>query len=78
MLPAEVAAPVGVAAVFAWGRWSATEEMARDLYAGLRTLDAQGCTVIVCPMPPGEGIGVAIRDRLIKAGIRDHGSGVKS
>jgi L-threonylcarbamoyladenylate synthase len=78
MLPAEVAAPVGVAAVFAWGRWSATEEMARDLYAGLRTLDAQGCTVIVCPMPPVEGIGVAIRDRLIKAGIRDQGSGVKS
>ncbi len=66
MLPAEVAAPAG-AAVFAWGRWAAPEEMARELYAGLRALDAQGCTVILCPMPPAEGIGAAIRDRLLKA-----------
>jgi L-threonylcarbamoyladenylate synthase len=71
MLPAEVAAPVGVAAVFAWGRWADPEEMAHALYAGLRELDAIGCTVILCPLPPAEGIGAAIRDRLIKAGVRD-------
>jgi L-threonylcarbamoyladenylate synthase len=41
--------------------------MARTLYAGLRALDAAGCTVILCPVPPSEGIGAAIRDRLIKA-----------
>jgi len=66
MLPAEVAAPAG-ARVYAWGRWAAPEEMARELYAGLRALDSAGCTVILCPMPPGEGIGTAIRDRLRKA-----------
>jgi L-threonylcarbamoyladenylate synthase len=68
MLPAEVAAPAGAAAVYAWGRWDAPEEMARELYAGLRALDGAGCTVILCPLPPPEGIGAAIRDRLLKAG----------
>lgn len=53
--------------IFPWGRWSAPEEMAQRLYAGLRHLDAEGCTVIVCPAPPSEGIGAAIRDRLRKA-----------
>jgi L-threonylcarbamoyladenylate synthase len=68
MLPGEVAAPAGAAAVAAWGRWTAPEEMAHELYAGLRALDDAGCTVILCPLPPAEGIGAAIRDRLIKAG----------
>jgi L-threonylcarbamoyladenylate synthase len=70
MLPNEIAAPSDAAAVFACGSWTAPEEMARLLYAGLRTLDAAGCTVILCPLPPPEGIGAAIRDRLLKAGIR--------
>jgi L-threonylcarbamoyladenylate synthase len=67
MLPAEVAAPAGAAAVVAWGRWDEPEKLARELYAGLRTLDDAGCTVILCPLPPSEGIGAAIRDRLLKA-----------
>jgi L-threonylcarbamoyladenylate synthase len=71
MLPAGVHAEAGGAAVFAWGRWAAPEEMARELYAGLRALDAQGCSVILCPLPLDEGIGAAIRDRLLKAGIRE-------
>jgi L-threonylcarbamoyladenylate synthase len=71
MLPAGVTAPAGVAAVFAWGRWADTEEMAHTLYAGLRELDAIGCTAILCPLPPAEGIGAAIRDRLGKAGKRE-------
>jgi len=70
MLPAEVAPPDGAAAVFAWGRWAAPEELARALYAGLRTLDEAGCSAILCPLPPAEGIGAAIRDRLLKAGFR--------
>lgn len=68
MLPAEVAAPAGAAAVVAWGRWAEPEKLARELYAGLRALDDAGCTVILCPLPPPEGIGAAIRDRLLKAG----------
>ena len=68
MLPKDLEMPDAPGAtVFTWGRWSAPEEMARDLYAGLRHLDAQGCTVVLCPMPPHEGIGVAICDRLRKA-----------
>jgi L-threonylcarbamoyladenylate synthase len=69
MLPAEIEPPAWTT-VFAWGRWNAPEELARELYAGLRALDAEGCTVILCPLPPPEGIGAAIRDRLRKAGNR--------
>ena len=32
--------------------------------------DDKGCTAILCPLPPAEGIGAAIRDRLVKAGTR--------
>ena len=70
MLPDGVHAPAG-ATVFAWGHWSAPQELARTLYAGLRRLDDQGCTVILCPLPPADGIGAAIRDRLLKAGNRE-------
>lgn len=73
MLPAELAAPAGVEVVFAWGRWAAPKEMARKLYAGLRALDSEDCTVILCPLPPAEGIGAAIRDRLLRAGKRKLG-----
>jgi L-threonylcarbamoyladenylate synthase len=69
MLPAGVAEPLGIAdeRVYAWGRWGAPEELAKGLYAGLRALDCAGCTAILCPLPPAEGIGAAIRDRLRKA-----------
>jgi len=58
------------AIIYSCGRSSAPEEMAHALYAGLRALDAQGCSVILCPVPSGEGIGAAIRDRLSKAAHR--------
>jgi L-threonylcarbamoyladenylate synthase len=69
MLPAGVDASLGLAdcSIFPWGQWSALEELAQRLYAGLRTLDQEGCTAILCPVPPAEGIGAAIRDRLRKA-----------
>lgn len=69
MLPDGVAAPVGIeqGCVFRWGKWSAPEELAQRLYAGLRALDAAGCAVILCPLPAAEGIGAALRDRLRKA-----------
>jgi L-threonylcarbamoyladenylate synthase len=69
MLPGGWSAPRG-AAVYEWGRWDAPEELAAGLYAGLRALDREGCEVIVCPVPSGEGIGAAIRDRLRKAAFR--------
>ena len=69
MLPDGVAAPAAIAPhrVFRWGRWNAPEELAQRLYAGLRALDAAGCAVILCPLPPPGGIGAALRDRLRKA-----------
>ena len=69
MLPDDVAAPPGIdrVRIFRWGRWNAPEELAQRLYAGLRALDAAGCTVILCPLPSAEGLGAAIRDRLEKA-----------
>ncbi len=70
MLPDEVTAPVKAAAFFAWGQWAAPKTMARELYSGLRALDAMGCTVILCPLPAAGGIGAAMRDRLRKAAER--------
>jgi L-threonylcarbamoyladenylate synthase len=71
MLPAEfISAAPAAHAIFPWGRWDPPEDLARLLYAGLRTLDAQGCTVILCPVPPIDGIGAAIRDRLRKAAFK--------
>jgi L-threonylcarbamoyladenylate synthase len=55
------------AQVLRWGRWDSPEAMARELYAGLRRLDGDACQVILCPLPPEQGIGAAIRDRLRKA-----------
>jgi L-threonylcarbamoyladenylate synthase len=70
MLPEGMKTPkeIKAAQVYPWGRWDGPETLAHGLYAGLRTLDAAGCTVIVCPLPTVEGIGAAIRDRLLKAG----------
>jgi L-threonylcarbamoyladenylate synthase len=78
MLPDEMAnvkldAPLRSAAEFAWGHWGALDELASNLYAGLRALDAQGCTVILCPLPPALGLGEAIRDRLRKAAYAARG-----
>ena len=69
MLPGEIGSSVERAELYSWGRWAAPEELARNLYAGLRELDSRGCTVILCPVPAAEGIGVAIRDRLRKAAV---------
>ncbi len=53
--------------VLPWGSWSEPELLARDLYLQMRALDDLGVEVIVCPLPPADGIGLAIRDRLRKA-----------
>jgi L-threonylcarbamoyladenylate synthase len=72
MLPdAFQAAVIGrEARVYRWGKWTDPEELAQRLFAGLRWLDADGATAIVCPLPSGPGLAVAIRDRLQKAARR--------
>jgi L-threonylcarbamoyladenylate synthase len=67
LLPVGWATPGAGVIALPWGIWSEPESLARDLYRQLRALDDCGVDVIVCPMPPPEGIGLAIRDRLRKA-----------
>ncbi len=55
---------------FDWGRWEVAEELAKGLFAGLRWLDGEGVDVIVCPVPEGDGLAAALRDRLGKAASR--------
>jgi L-threonylcarbamoyladenylate synthase len=43
------------------------EEFARVLYSALRAADAQGLATVVVAQPTGDGIAVAIRDRLKRA-----------
>ena len=60
----------GALSVFGWGAWEDRDGLARRVFAGLRELDGKGVSVIVCPVPAGEGIGAALRDRLGKAAMR--------
>ena len=43
------------------------DEYAQDLYAALRRADQLGLVAVVAVLPPVEGIGVAVRDRLQRA-----------
>jgi L-threonylcarbamoyladenylate synthase len=43
------------------------EEFARVLYAALRAADEQGLATVVVAQPAGDGIAIAIRDRLKRA-----------
>jgi L-threonylcarbamoyladenylate synthase len=43
------------------------EEFARVLYSALRAADEQGLGTVVVAQPLGDGIAVAIRDRLKRA-----------
>jgi L-threonylcarbamoyladenylate synthase len=53
-----------VACFGAWGDW---DSMAQKLFGALRELDSQGVDVILCPLPPAEGLALALRDRLQRA-----------
>ena len=46
---------------------STTEEYARVLYAALRSADAQGVKKIAVIPPEGDGLALAIQDRLVRA-----------
>jgi L-threonylcarbamoyladenylate synthase len=69
MLPVEFgdAAKGAEVRVWRWGRWGNPEELAQRLFAGLRWLDSEEVTAIVCPLPAAEGVGLAVRDRLLRA-----------
>jgi L-threonylcarbamoyladenylate synthase len=61
---ADVATPDGVVRLAAP---KSDEEFARVLYAALRAADEQGLTSVVVAQPAGDGIAVAIRDRIERA-----------
>jgi len=67
---ADVVADVGVVRLAAP---KTHDEFARVLYSALRAADEQGLETIVVEQPVGDGIAVAIRDRLKRASSNDLG-----
>ena len=61
---ADVATPDGVVRLAAP---KSNDEFARVLYAALRAADEQGLQTVVVAQPAGDGIAIAIRDRLKRA-----------
>jgi L-threonylcarbamoyladenylate synthase len=61
---ADVLAPDGVVRLAAP---TTHDDFARVLYAALRSADAQGLATVVVQQPQGDGIAIAIRDRLKRA-----------
>jgi L-threonylcarbamoyladenylate synthase len=66
---ADVATPAGVSRLAAP---QTDQEFARVLYAALRAADDQGLAVVVVQQPAGDGIAIAIRDRLQRAAHSDN------
>lgn len=62
--PADVATPSGAIRL---ASPSNTDEYARSLYSALRDGDAQGLKAIAVIQPSGDGLAIAIRDRLMRA-----------
>jgi L-threonylcarbamoyladenylate synthase len=62
--PADVATPPGAIRLAAPAN---TDEYARTLYSALRDGDAQGLETIAIIQPSGDGLAIAIRDRLMRA-----------
>jgi L-threonylcarbamoyladenylate synthase len=65
---ADVATPDGVVRLAAP---KTDDEFARVLYAAFRAADEQGLQTVVVAQPVGDGIAVAIRDRLMRAAHSD-------
>jgi L-threonylcarbamoyladenylate synthase len=61
---ADVATPDGVVRLAAP---ATNDEFARVLYSALRAVDQRGLETVVVQQPTGDGIAVAIRDRLKRA-----------
>jgi len=62
--PADVATPAGAIRLATPAN---TDEYARTLYSALRDGDAQGLETIAIIQPSGDGLAIAIRDRLMRA-----------
>jgi L-threonylcarbamoyladenylate synthase len=69
------APPEALAPSILFSKMSTVHQAAHDLYATLRDLDDAGCTIIFATVPPVDGLGSAIADRLKRAA---QGSKLKS
>lgn len=67
LLPFDWSLPNLPLVIFRWGSWGDWNGLAQRLFEGLRWLEGQGVSVIVAPVPPSVGLGLAVRDRLLKA-----------
>jgi L-threonylcarbamoyladenylate synthase len=67
LLPSGWRSPISGAFAFDWGDWGDPQALARNLFAGLRELDATGAETIIVPLPPPGELYDAIRDRLMKS-----------
>lgn len=50
-----------------FGKWGDWDRMAKRLFAALRLFDQQDMAIILCILPPPAGMGLAVRDRLLRA-----------
>ena len=57
------------ARIYTVGSTAVPEQVASRLFAGLRTLEEAGVQVILCRSFAQQGLGLAIRDRLLKAAV---------
>lgn len=62
--PSSIATPKGAIRL---ASPKSVDDYARDLYAALRAADAQGIATIAVIQPEGDGLALAIRDRLLRA-----------
>ncbi len=53
--------------VASFGKWGQWDRYAQRLFAAFRVFDSQGVVVILCVLPPAEGLALAVRDRLQRA-----------
>lgn len=49
-------------------------EAATELFRALRSCDEAGVSLILARAAPGQGLGIAINDRLRRAGVKNHGA----
>jgi L-threonylcarbamoyladenylate synthase len=53
--------------VSSFGKWGQWDRYAKRLFATFRVFDTHGIVIILCLLPPAEGLGLAVRDRLQRA-----------
>ena len=68
MVISPASSPTDVSKNYVWKTVSSNpNEFAQQMYSLLREADRIGCEQVIIEMPSADGIGVAIRDRLIRA-----------